>query len=161
MFERNKTVYGCSDVTGQTHRLGSAGFCNNSDRVGAIALNGAMAAYGVERCGVDTGTTLVVVRRLTDGKLLRTAPATAEVPGPESYQSVGSVVVKPGGAVAWIGEAQSIIRHGTMVVEVHRADRHGQAELDQGAGIAPGSLRLNGSRLTWTHSGRQRSTTLG
>jgi hypothetical protein len=127
--------------------------------VGPLALAGVTVAYGLSRFGVDTGTARVVVRRLTDGVVLREASATARVPGAESYQSVGALVVKPDGAVAWIGDGHSIIGRGS-VVEVHRYDRRGQAELDHGSGIVSGSLRLHGSQLTWTNSGRLRSATL-
>jgi hypothetical protein len=109
---------------------------------------------------VDTGTAQVVTRRLSDGRVLHASPATSRVPGAESYQSVGSLVVKADGAVGWIGAAHSIIRNGSPVVEVRRFDAHGQAELDGGPGIALRSLRLHGSRLSWLHSGAERSATL-
>ena len=81
------------------------------------------------------------------------------MPGPESYESVGSLVVKADGAVGWIGAAHSIIGRGKFV-EVHRLDRHGSAQLDQGAGITPTSLRLRRSQMTWLHSGSSRSAQL-
>jgi hypothetical protein len=159
VFQQGKIVYGCSVRARHSYRLGSAGFCTNSDRVGPIALAGEVAAYGVQRCGVDTGTAQVVVRRLSDGRVLHTAPATSRVPGAESYQSVASLVVKADGAVGWIGAAHSIIGHGA-VIEVHRFDRSGQAQLDQGAEVGLRSLRLRGSQLTWLHSGSTRSASL-
>jgi hypothetical protein len=159
IFRQGRTVYGCAGLGGRSYRLGSTGFCNGSDRIGPIALAGVAAAYGIERCGVDTGTTQVVVRRLNDGKLLHSDSATSRAPGPESFQSVGSIVVKANGAVAWIGQSHSIVGHRALL-EVRRIDRHGAAELDHGAGIAVGSLRLHGSRLSWTHAHRGRSATL-
>jgi hypothetical protein len=120
---------------------------------------GVNVAYGLSRFGVDTGSTQVVVRRLTDGRVVHTAPATSSVAGPESYQSVGALVLRPDGAVAWIGTSSSIVGRGHEA-EVHRFDARGQATLDRGAGIATGSLRLHGSQLTWTHSSRRRSATL-
>ena len=162
VYRQGKTVYGCSSLGGRTsiHRLGSAGFCTMSDKVGPVALSGQVAAYGIQRCGVDTGTAQVVVRRLTDGKVLHTAPATVRNAGAESYQLIGSIVVRADGAVGWIGQGHSIVGHGLAVVEVHRIDRRGPAELDHGAEIAVGSLRLTGSRLSWRHAGRERSATL-
>jgi hypothetical protein len=160
VYRLGDTVYGCSTSNGHRYRLGSAGFCTNADRVGPVALRGAVAAYGVQRCGVDTGTAQVVTRRLSDGRVLHTSPATSRVPGAESYQSVGSLVVKADGAVGWIGEAHSIIGKGSPVVEVRRFDAHGQAELDSGPAIAVRSLRLHGSRLSWLHSGAERSANL-
>jgi hypothetical protein len=160
VFDLSGTVYGCAGQARNSYRLGTSRFCNNADLVGPVALSGSVAAYGVMRCGVDTGEAQVAVRRLTDGKLLHTAEATSHVPGPEAYQSVGSVVVRTDGAVAWIGAARSIISR-RRLVEVHRLDRRGGAILDQGAGIAASSLRLRGLRLSWTDSGRRRSATLG
>jgi hypothetical protein len=159
VYEVSGTVYGCAGRAGRRYRLGTSRFCNNADQIGPVALSGSLAAYGVRTCGVDTGEAQVVVRRLADDKLLRSAAATSHVPGAESYASVGSVVVRSDGAVAWIGSARSIIGQGA-VVEVHRLDRRGAAILDQGGGIATGSLRLQGSRLNWTTSGQRRSSTL-
>jgi hypothetical protein len=160
VYQQGKTVYGCLFRGANTYRLGSAGFCTGSDRIGPIALSGAIAAYGIQRCGVDTGTGRAVARRLTDGAVLHTAAATSQIASAESYQSVASIVVKPDGAVGWIGQAHSIVGHGPVVIEVHRIDRRGRGELDHGPGIAARSLRLQGSRLSWLHSQRERSATL-
>ena len=106
---------------------------------------------GLTRCGVDSGSTAVVVRRLTDGKVLRSAVATSP-PGVESHQSVGSLVLKRDGAVAWIGTGKSIIGAGTPKVEVYEADRRGPVRLlDSGVAVRPGSLTLHGSKLSWKH----------
>jgi hypothetical protein len=160
VYQQGKTVYGCLFRSAHSYRLGSAGFCTGSDRIGPVALSGAIAAYGIQRCGVDTGAGQAVARRLTDGAVLHIAPATSRIAGPESYQSVGSIVVKANGAVGWIGSAHSIVGHGPVVTEVHRIDSRGRAELDHGPGVAAGSLRLHGSQLNWLHSGRKRSATL-
>jgi hypothetical protein len=159
VYELGKAVYGCANRTGKSYRLGTSGFCVGADRVGPVAVMGYFAAYGVERCGVDSGTAQAVVRRLTDGAVLRTAVATSSFPGPESYQSLGGIVVKADGAVAWIGEARSIIGRGE-VIEVHRYDSRGRAELDHGPGIALASLRLHRSQLSWKHAGHTRTATL-
>lgn len=124
-----------------------------------MTVAGEFAAYGVEECGVDTGSTQVVVRRLSDGKRLRDAAATTP-PGVESYQSVSSLVLKADGAVAWIGDGRSIVRRGHKI-EVYKADSGGSVRLlDSGLAIAPGSLRLHGSKLTWTHGAAVRTATL-
>src|SRR5205807_607519 len=120
------------------------------------ALSGTTLAYGLESCGVDTGSSSVVVRRLSDGRQLRLLPATTGQLAPESYQLVGSVVVKSDGAVAWIAAANSVVRQSGSV-EVHRADRRGHAALDSGPSIEAGSLRLRGSTLTWRHGAATKS----
>jgi hypothetical protein len=124
-----------------------------------VALAGTTVAYGLETCGVDTGSSEVIVRRLTDGRTLKTVAATTGPQAPESYQLVGSVVVKRDGALAWIGVDDSFIRH-SQEVEVHRVDRRGEAELDSGAAIEHGSLRLHGSTLTWRDGAATKSATL-
>ncbi|HEY2160750.1 MAG TPA: hypothetical protein VGH24_05540 [Solirubrobacteraceae bacterium] len=160
IYQSNRTVYGCAGRGGHGYRLGVTQTCINADRVGPVTLSGAVAAYGVQRCGVDTGTAQVVVRRLTDGKVLHASPAVSRVPGAESYATVATVVVKRDGSTAWIGGAHSIVRRGSSVTEVRRFDTHGQTLLDHGAGIAVGSLRLHGSRLSWTHAHSSRSANL-
>ncbi len=158
IYEQAGSVYGCSSA-GRTFRLGSSRACNTSSRIGPAALSGRMAAYGALRCGVDTGFSQVVVRRLTDGRVMHTAGATSGPIGPESFESVASLVVKADGGAAWIATARSIVRHG-QAVEVHALDRLGARRLDSGGGIASGSLRLRGSTLTWIHYSRRRSATL-
>jgi hypothetical protein len=121
---------------------------------------GELAAYGSQRCGVDTGTASVVVRRLSDGRILRELSATSAPLGPESYQSVESVVVKPDGAVAWVGLGSSILSHRRRL-EVLAAGTGASARvLDAGLGIDSHSLALHGSRLTWSDGGRTRSVSL-
>jgi hypothetical protein len=72
---------------------------------------------------------------------------------------VTSVVVKPNGAVAWIGVASSIISHRSQV-EVDAASGASSRVLERGSRIDPHSLRLRGSLLTWSDGGRTRSASL-
>lgn len=152
-------VYGCSQRTGHTSRLGQSTTCLSSPKVTVAAVAGQLAAYGLQKCGVDTGAGSLVVRRLSDGRQLGVFEAISGPVGPESYRSVGSVVVKADGAVAWIGVASSIISH-RRTIEVHEADAGGRRVLDSSAGIRIDSLRLRGSALTWTDGGRTRSASL-
>jgi hypothetical protein len=151
-------VYGCASGGAKSYKLGQLGSCIASSRVSAVKVAGRLAAYGLERCGVDTGFTEVVVRRLTNGAQLRSLPATSP-PGAESFQSVDSLVLKADGAVAWIGIGSSIVGHG-RVIEVRKADRSGKALLDSGSSVDPRSLRLHRSVLTWKHASSTRSATL-
>jgi hypothetical protein len=125
-----------------------------------VAVAGRLAGYAVERCGVDTGTTLVEVRRLSDDRQLFTRAASSLSLGPESYDSVSSIVVAPSGEVAWIAVASSLATHrqGSQVLE---ADRSGRRVLETGASIQANSLRLHGSRLTWSAGGVKHSAKLG
>lgn len=159
VYEAQGQVYGCARGSTRRYQLGSATNCLRSARVRPVALAGSVAAYGLERCGVDTGSAAVLVKRLSTGRQLRSLPATSGRPAPESYQQVASLVVRADGAVAWIGAGSSIIRH-SQTIEVHRADGRGTAELDAGPGIGPTSLRLHGRKLTWRHGGAMRTATL-
>ena len=159
VYAVDNAVYGCATGAGHSFRLGARLSCVGTSRAGPVfALAGRLVGYGLSRCGVDTGFTQVVVRRLTDGTQLRSLPATGVV-GPESYQSVGSLVLRADGGVAWIGTGSSIVG-GRKLIEVRKADRSGAALLDSGRAVDSGSLRLHGSKLTWMHGGQVRSATL-
>lgn len=109
--------------------------------------------------GVDTLATQVVVRRLDNGQTVHAVSATTQPVGPEFFQFVEAIVVKPDGAAAWIVDGGSFVRY-THHVELVRIDRRGEAVLDSGPGIYPPSLRLSGSRLTWRDHNSVRSATL-
>ncbi len=159
VYVTGNRVYGCSRHGTTSFLLGQRATCIQAVRVDPVVVAGKFAAYGSERCGVDTGNTAVIVRRLSDGKTLRSAAATSP-PGAESYQSVGSLVLKRDGAVAWIGMGSSIGQH-THRTEVYKADSHGSVQrLDSGDAIRPGSLVLSGSRLSWKHGDTVRHATL-
>jgi hypothetical protein len=153
-------VYGCAHRGHGSFRLGSTGRTLREPRVGPVALAGVDAAYGQSNSGVDTSTASVIVRRLTDGRALRSQAATSRTVGPEFVQSVASIVVKADGAVAWIATANSIIHRGSSDVEVDRVDTRGRALLDSGQGIDQRSLRLHGSRLTWRDGQAMRAAPL-
>jgi hypothetical protein len=155
VYSLHGSVYSCDARTGRRMRLGSATVCVATSRVDKATLAGALAAYGVETCGVDTGGAEVVVRRLSDGKQLKRYPAATTGFSPESYQSVSSIVVRGDGAVAWISVVRSIIGRGTHVAVY----RNGSV-LDSTPGIAAGSLRLHGSTLSWTRGSTTPTATL-
>lgn len=161
VYVQSGSVYGCSRASSKSYTLGSYTVGPGQTRVVAVALAGPVAAYGLSTFGVDTVSAAIVVRRLTDGKQLVQRPAFVGVLPPEFTVLVESVVVKRDGSVAWIVEGGSIIsaEKTTEVVAVS----HGQERLldSTAAGIIdPKSLRLHGSKLTWTRGGAQRSATL-
>jgi hypothetical protein len=125
--------------------------------VQSVRVAGRVAGYSITRCGVDTGSTTVQVTRLSDGRTLSSHDATTRQ-GVEGHSSVDSLVLRADGAVAWIATARSI-GSPKFVREVARADRGGFTVLDSGPGVAPRSLRLHRSTLTWRDgSGRRRAT---
>src|SRR5581483_822753 len=102
VFALSGEVYGCSERTRRVTRLGRSNVCIGTSRAGPAAVAGELAAYGLQTCGVDTGFSEVVVRRLSDGHVLRREGAITGTVGPESYGSVRSLVVRSDGGVAWI-----------------------------------------------------------
>lgn len=94
-------AFGCAAGGRKSFRLGGTSTCIGADRVGPIVVAGEIAAFASERCGVDTGSTQVLVRNLRDGKHLSASEAAAS-PGPESLTSVDSL----GGIGETIGETR-------------------------------------------------------
>jgi hypothetical protein len=159
VYASHGKVYGCSIHGHASYVLGSTNVCTVSARVGAVAVTAELAAYGLERCGVDTGSSLLIVRRLTDGHQIRSASAT-KASLPEAFQIVSAVALRSNGAVAWIGTIHSVVG-GRTSVEVHMITSSGtRSMVDSGSSIEPTSLRLHGSRLTWRHGKATRSATL-
>jgi hypothetical protein len=158
VYASGGSAFGCAAGGAKSFRLGGTGSCINSDHVGPVVVAGVIAAFADEVCGVDTGSTEVVVRNLRTGKRVSVSDA-ATSPGPESFTSVDSLAARSDGAVAWIADASSIGNRKTSV-EVRRVDARGRKLLDSGGAIGRGSLRLHRSRLTWKHGGQLRSSTL-
>ena len=155
VYALQKAIYACDRRTRRTTKLGEATTCIATSQVERLALAADVVAYGLERCGVDTGSTSILVRRLSDGKQLRNLSA---ITGPglvESFQSIDSLVVTPKGAVAWIATDSSVVAHGKRI-EVHANRRL----LDSGPSIVSSSLRLHGSKLTWRNGARMRTATI-
>lgn len=121
--------------------------------VDRVVVAGTLAAYVLDYPGYDNSTSDVLVRRLTDGKRLswyRASTATGE-----TFQAVTSLVVSPDGGVAWISAASGIGISGRQI-EVHR----GKSILDHGRTIAPHSLKLHGTVISWRHGSKTRTASL-
>jgi hypothetical protein len=77
---------------------------------------------------------------------------------------VEALVLKPDGAVAWIGTnflpTFSCVNPPAPVIEVRRHDRRGLGVLDSNSTIALHSLRLTGSVLRWKDAGQPRTSSL-
>lgn len=184
VFQTGAGVYGCSAKTGLRTKLGPVGPCfEDNQLVAPVAVAGELVAYGLESCGVDTESAQVVVRRLSDGRVLLNdaastsvffnpvsdvSPRAANSPslvggcdlgqGTDGAICVSSLVLAHGG-VAWISVL--ILPDGARdTMKVHRVDRRGKQILDTSPKIAPGSLRLRGSRLSWKHGSFVRVATL-
>ena len=161
VYVQGGSVDGCSRVSSKTYTLGSSTVGPGQTRVVAVALAGPVAAYGLSTFGVDTVSATIVVRRLNDGKQLFQRPAFVGTLPPEFIVSVESVVVKRDGSVAWIVEGGSIISAEKTAEVVALSHGHERLLDSTAAGIIdPKSLRLHGSKLTWTRGGAQHSATL-
>jgi hypothetical protein len=161
VFSWNRSVYACLGTTGAREKLGGADICNlPPGRVAPVKLAGPIVAYGLERCGVDTGSSTVVVRNLASAKPLADLPAGTLALGAESYVSVASLVLRRDGAAGWIATDSSLAGHRPTTYEVHRFTAGKSSLLDSGTAIGPDSLRLAGSRMTWRDGGRERSAGL-
>ena len=161
VYARRGVVYGCSVRGGRSFRLGTQTVVRHEHLAGAYAVAGRIVAYGSVAFGVDTGGTNILVERLSDGALLGSFSATSRNFA-EGFSSVGSLVVTSDGAVAWIGKATGIGAT-RPIIEVLEADPSVSAGkvLDSGSAIDFGSLRLDGSTLSWRHGGATRRATLG
>jgi hypothetical protein len=159
VYTSKGSIYGCANTVRHSYLLARSSRRPGQPQIGTLALAGVVVAYGETMTGVDTASAQVVVRRLDNGRTLRSLAAMNQPIGPESLQSVDSIVVKADGAVAWIATAHSIIRHRAQA-EVDRDDRRGRSTLDTGSAIASTSLRLSGSSLSWRHGAATRTARL-
>jgi hypothetical protein len=159
VYALGDSVYGCAGGARSGYRLGLYVSCLRGPRVGPFALAGSLVAYGDERCGVDTGRTSVLVRRLTDGHQLAGAPALSVPLGPESYVTVTSIVLESDGHAAWIAAGRAIVA-GHSATAVMALDGQGVHQLDRGTGISPGSLQWHGHIVRWRDGGRWRTARL-
>jgi hypothetical protein len=149
VYEAKRDVYGCARGDRKSYKLGTASNSFAERRAGPIVLAGTDAAYGLTSYGVDTIFAQVVVKRLTDGKVLRQANSISGSTGAEFFETVDGVVVKRDGSVAWIAHASWIGQGSGSVTEVQKSDHTQRTLLDRGGRIGVDSLRLDGSRLTW------------
>jgi hypothetical protein len=161
VFSWHGAVYGCVMATGARQKLGGATVCNlPPGRVAPVRVTRDIVAFGLESCGVDTGSSAIVVRNLAIGTRLADVPAATLALGPESYVSVVSLVLRGDGAVGWIARDNSLVGKRPTTYEVHRFIRGKSSRLGSGTAIDPGSLRLVGARMTWRDGSARRSAGL-
>ncbi|HWF73075.1 MAG TPA: hypothetical protein VG186_07010 [Solirubrobacteraceae bacterium] len=161
VFSWQGSVYGCVSATGTRHKLGGLGICNVAPgRAAPVKLLGTTVAYGLERCGVDTGSSTVVIRDLASARELADIAAGTLPLGAESYVSVASLVLGHGSTVGWIATDTSLVRNRGQSYEVHGFTGAKSSLLDSGKAIRPSSLRLAGSRMTWRDGTATRSAKL-
>jgi hypothetical protein len=161
VYSENQTVYGCALPGGLSVTLkGGSGVQAPRISVGPVALAGTIAAFGLSDQGVDTRSATVIVTQLRGGRRLSNFPALTALLGVEAHMFVRSIVAGGDGGVAWIASGTS--PYVATVTQVFRGHRTHKKLLDHSPDsvIAPRSLHLHGSRLTWKHGGQVRHAML-
>lgn len=155
-------TYACSRRTGRKYRLAGSRPCvgEGSELSGPVRIAGDLVGYGLLTCHIDAGVAEVIVRSLRTGRVIRRDPALFDAGGAEPSESIAALVLQRGGNVGWIATATHPAGEGPPMIEVHRATSRGAVRLDSGASIAPRSLRLRGSLMTWRDGSAVRSASL-
>lgn len=119
-------------------------------------LRAPWVAFSWEVTQIDVQRAGVTVVNARTGRTLRSVAAlTVDSP----WVSVPQVVLKPNGSVAWIAEGGDG-SEGLLAREVNASDSSGNRLLDSQSEIAPRSLRLKGSALSWRAAGATRTAHL-
>jgi hypothetical protein len=121
-------------------------------------LTAPYAGYESIECGVGSCFSVITVRDLRDGSVLRNA-AVSPAPVPGQPAPAESLVLKANGSVAWIVDRAAFMGS-PRSIDVVAEDTAGRRILDSGLDIDPQSLALTGSTLTWQKGGTTRSATL-
>lgn len=158
VYGRGGTMFACARRGGARLRLGTTTTCIAHDLAQRVALRGAVVAVASETCGIDTGSTEIIVWRLGRRLPLARGPAAAAL-HPESYTTVTALLISHRGNAAWIGATHSLGGGGEQI-EVRWLIDGRDSVLDSGPGIATRSLRLRGTELTWRDGGRDRGAQL-
>jgi hypothetical protein len=154
IYSLTGAIYGC---LGHRDTLLAGGPSSGpATRVGLYALAGRYAGTDVVQMGVDTLSSTVFVTDLGSGATVATAAATTPENRAESFTSVSALRVTSSGALAWIGR-RSAIGASTPIYEVHTLRGRSNHLLATSTAIAPHSLALKGSTLSWTQGGRTRT----
>jgi hypothetical protein len=159
LYSQGGVLYGC--VAARRTRLGALSGTKPfpATRVALYALSSRYAAFDRSDMGVDTFASTVALVDLRSGATIATAPGTTPSNRPESFITVGSMVVDPRGTLAWIGRRSAI---GVLrpTVEVHILSAAGARLVASASDIAARSLKLDGETLTWREGGTSRSVVL-
>jgi len=152
-------IWGCAYGHHRVHLLENLGDAPFED-FGVVAMGGRFVAAEGWAGDPDSGYVwdYICVFDVLDGHRLA---CFGSANGPRGYGGgpVGSMVVKPDGATAWIAEPNwnnvpNQVKYGAD--EVYVDDAHGYRMVASGTGIAAGSLALEGNRIYWVQDGAAR-----
>ena len=168
--EPGTRYFGCLYATGRSRVLAfTADYFGDlaSTFQYAFRIAGRYAAF-LERTGGESGYGIAVARRDLKTGAWRRDNRPARAPNEGQYVSPpfnseeyapSDLVLTRTGALAWTIAPYSGCSD-SFPCRVLKADREGRAVLDEGPGIRPKSLALNGSTVTWISAGEERSAIL-
>lgn len=126
------------------------------ERIANPVLRAPWVAFSWEVIQIDVQRAGVTVVNARTGRTLRISTAlTVDSP----WVSVSELVLRKTGSIAWIAEGGDGAE-GLLAREVSASDRSGTRVLDDQPGIAPHSLRLIGSTVSWEVDGLARTAPL-
>jgi hypothetical protein len=163
-------VFGCLRGRRRVSTLGpfAAGSPEGASGIDHVTLTGGVVAYEELSLPGEKGgenpelVWLVIVRDLTNGRIVRRLPTGAAPAGTKAIGagSVVRLVLKANGSVAWTTEYAFGPLSGPHTYQVRAVDKTGNRLLASGTDVRPKSLKLRGSALSWVKGGRVSSTTL-
>lgn len=124
-----------------------------------VRLAGKWVAYDKVARTRDKDTTRIEVRSLRTGKRLHKWSAGRVGPDP-IYATTFDIVLTAKGSLGWIVSISGGTSGPPAQLEVRKIDRKGSVLLDSGADIGERSLKLTGSRMSWTRAGQTRTAIL-
>jgi hypothetical protein len=154
LYIEGGALFGCLGAT-RTRLGGAPGSPHlGATRVVRFALAPRYAGIDTLTMGVDTLESTVSIVDLTTGATSASAPATTPERRAESFINATALAIDRQGTLAWIG-SRSAIGVPAPTYEVHTLTRRGTGSLlASSARIAPHSLRLRATTLSWRQGGR-------
>jgi len=158
LYVQDGALYGCLGAA-RTLLGGAPGSRQlGATRVALYALSPRYAGLDTARMGVDTFASSVSIVDLRSGSTLASAAATTPELRAESFVTATAIAIARNGTLAWIG-SRSAVGAFTPIYEVHTLTATGaERMLASSPKIAPHSLALTGTTLSWRQSGRRHST---
>ncbi|MGV1047940.1 MAG: hypothetical protein ACOYD4_05380 [Solirubrobacterales bacterium] len=131
------------------------------EAVSLAQLKGPFVAYAWTATALDSSASGVTVINIRSGKVHRRAAALFDA-HLSAWQEVSALELKADGDFGWIGQGRGVGAPDGSIVqrEVSLSEPGGSRPLEIGLQIAPRSLNLRGSILSWMASGTTHSETL-
>lgn len=163
VFKKRRQVYACLLRKRRAFRLRGHALPYGDDDIRDFRLRGRFVAYSLRR----SSGRRVRVKELRRGRTIHDAKVA--LVSRIGFTALTDLRLKRNGSVAWIVKTQPydvalklypLPEEFLPDFEVGKSDRTGQALLDRGHYIAPGSLSVGGSTVSWIRGGRSHSAVL-